>query len=459
VISLLRIFCLSLALGSPPAASDRPSASARRSAFEAQYPKTEVSEAALGLESLGASLGLGLTPRENVYLAEREGPRKKERVRFRPTPEAQASFLEIRSIVSQFLDRELESADEQIGAPPPAVERYFAAHENVLSDVVSLLLRERDIRWEMDVSLAATAPIPSLLGNLQLQRLLVTRSLLQERRGERDAALHSLEAAWRLNQVLSSRPELLCHLIVVAAAKLHAGALRKLEAPAHGWAERLRGEKLFAAFLAAFQNQVWLTSPDVQDLTGERGAFGRILRKVAHDFSSRDLCDWTAEKLQESWNRAARDESSEERSIAGISLPNSIDSFLRWRRYSIDAELTALLMDARAERASSRRGAWPSTLAAVGKGVCPKQRWSYRASRDGTATFAFEGKLVEPTSPTLRLPLRFTAGAPKSEAQAKVHVFAQPIPGATLGLVPDAGHFPQVERPDVFSPAVQEVLK
>jgi pimeloyl-ACP methyl ester carboxylesterase len=38
-------------------------------------------------------------------------------------------------------------------------------------------------------------------------------------------------------------------------------------------------------------------------------------------------------------------------------------------------------------------------------------------------------------------------------------VFAQSIPGATLVLVPEAGHFPQVERPDVFFPAVEGFLK
>jgi proline iminopeptidase len=38
-------------------------------------------------------------------------------------------------------------------------------------------------------------------------------------------------------------------------------------------------------------------------------------------------------------------------------------------------------------------------------------------------------------------------------------VFAQSIRGATLVLVPEAGHFPQVERTDVFFSAVEEFLK
>lgn len=427
---LARGLSISLALTCSLLASDRPTPSTLRSAFEAQFPKTDASAAALDLERLAASLGIDLVPRQNAAAVETAEPPpfelKVDRARSRPSAEAEAAFLGIRAAAAPFLDRELKNTEERIGAPPPSLERYLEVHDAALSAAESLLLRETDVRWEMDVSRGASAPIPNLSGILQLQRVFVTRALLQARHGETEGALRTLDAAWRLNEVVSSRPELISQLIAVAAAKLHVGALRKLDGPAFGWADRLRSGSLYSAFLAAFQNQAW-QSPDVKDLTGEKGAFGRILRKVATEFQEEDLCAWTSEKLQETWSRAAQAESNEGAFVADIAAPNLLDGFLRWRRYLIDAELTALVLDARTERAASRSGTWPASLSGAGAGVCPKERWLYRALPNGTATFAFEGRITESPSPAFRLPFRFTAGDPSARA-----------PRASQGFLPGA---------------------
>ena len=439
---LARGLSISLALTCSLLASDRPAPSTLRSSFEAQFPKTDPSAAALELERLAASLGIDLVPSQvaddrageasAVEIAEPTPfELKVDRARSRPSAEARAAFLRIRAAVAPFLDRELKITEERIGAPPPHLERHFATHDGVLSAAESVLLQETDVRWEMDVSRGARAPLPNLSGILQLQRVFVTRALLQARRGETEGALRTLDAAWRLNEVVSSRPELISQLIVVAAAKLHAGALRKLDSPAHGWADRLRSESLYSAFLAAFQNQAW-EFPDVKDLTGERGAFGRILREVAAELRERDLCLWTSEKLQETWRRAAQAESSEEAFVADIAAPNLLDGFLRWRRYLIDAELTALILDARTERAASRGGKWPATLSGAGAGACPNERWSYRPSPDGTATFAFEGRITESSSPAFRLPFHFTAGDPSSRAPRSNQGFLAGADGVRL---------------------------
>ncbi|MEO8349161.1 MAG: alpha/beta hydrolase [Acidobacteriota bacterium] len=425
-----RGFCLSLALGSSLAASDGPSPAAFRAAFEAQFPKANASAGALELERFAASLGFPLAPVPNAGAPPGDAPPGKtaepapfalneESGRSRPTAEAEAAFQGIRAAVTQFLDRELKSAGERIGAAPPQLDRYFTDHEGVLSAAESLLLREPDVHWEMDVARGAAAPIPNFTGIMQLQRLFVARALLQAQRGETDGALRTLEAAWKLNEGVSSRPELISHLIVVAAAKLHMGALRKVDDPAHGWADRLRSGSLSSAFLVAYQNQVWLQSTDVRDLTGERGAFGRTLTNMVAAVQGGDLCSWTPEKLQETWDRAAREESGGDDATANVATPNLLDSFLRWRRHLIDAELTALVLDARAARAESTGRTWPAKLRSVGTGVCPTEPWSYRPSRDGTATFAFEGRIAEGSAP-FRLPLRFTAGTlAKRVAQAE----------------------------------------
>jgi hypothetical protein len=405
-------------------ASNRPASAPFRSAFEAQFPKTEASAAALEIERLAAVIGLDLSPMTSTDSSANEPtptPAKTdepapfalevEKERARPSAEARTSVQRISGTMAQFLDRELKTPEERIGAPPPPLERFFTDHEDDIAALESALVRESDIRWEMDVTAGESAPIPNLGGILRLQRFLAVRALIEARRGDTDAALHTLEGAWRLNEVVSARPELISQLIAVAAAKIHAGVLRKLDSPAWGWADRLRSGDLFMTFLAAFQNQAWF-SPDARDLTGEAGTFGRILRQVAGEFEERDLCSWTPEKLRETWTRAVRDQSREGSSAADIAVPNLIESLARWRRYQVDAELTALVLDARAERAASRRRTWPAKLHGIGAGVCPDGPWSYKTSGNGTATFAYEGRIAESPSVALKLPLTFTAGTP-----------------------------------------------
>ena len=406
----------SRALGSEPAAASL------RSAFEAQFPKSEASAGALQLERLAAPLGIELAPKEEAEPRPLEAtptsasgeapvPAINGRERRRPSAEESAGYQRIGEAVFGFLERELKNPTEKIGVPSRELEGFLEEHRDALVSIESVLLRDADVHWEVDVSRGYGGPLPNVLGQMRLQRLIVARALLEARRGETEGALQTLEVSWRLNQTLSSRPEMICQLIVVAVARLDVGALRKLDAPAYGWADRVRDGKLLSAYLAAFQNQAWFNL-EATDLTGEVGAFGRTLRQVAEEFLKRDLCAWTSEKLRETWSRAERDQFPEEDPRAEIAAPNLIEGFMRWRRFLVDAELTALVLDARAERAASRRRAWPERLLGVGAGVCPDGGWSYRPSGKGTARFAFEGRLIEEPSVAMRLPLTFTAGVP-----------------------------------------------
>src|SRR5262249_39605849 len=201
-----------------------------------------------------------------------------------------------------------------------------------------------------------------------------------------------------------------------------------VDSPAYSWTDRLRGGSILAGFLAAFQNQAWMSSSGAEDLTGEAGGYGRALRQIADEFQRNDLCDWSPEKLQEAWKRAFRDQAPQAPEPA---TRNLVEIFLRVRRYLVEAELTALVLDARAERAASRERAWPAKLSTVGRGVCGDAGWSYRPSREGTAAFSFEGRLAGGQSSGLTLPLAFTAGARTSPAPAPTkRPSPRPTPGA-----------------------------
>lgn len=396
-------------------------------AFEAQFPKAEATAAAIELERLVSHLGIDLVPEKFDFSIPEEPPsgesddppeiKPPERLdRDAPTKEATAAFEAISGNLGAYLDREIKSTREHVGAPPPALERYLARQGDRFAAIEALLLGGSPVRWESNVREGWNGPRPNLMGRLRLQRLLIARVLLLARRQEMEGALRTLEAAWRLNDVLSARPEMICQLIVVAMAKLQLGVVRKLDTPAESWAERLRSRSLFHRYLAALQNDVWF-SPEEEETAREIEAYARARQQVAREYSERDPCSWTPSALEEVWKVAARDHFPEESVFLSIAMPNLIDEFARWARFLIDSELTALILDARAERAASRQRAWPSRLTRLGTGVCPNEKWSYRLSADGTAAFAFEGQVIDMPSAALRLPLAFTAGEPVSPAK------------------------------------------
>lgn len=105
----------------------------------------------------------------------------------------------------------------------------------------------------------------------------------------------------------------------------------------------------------------------------------------------------------------------------------------------------------RPENAARRRG---SSCNAPAEGVS-----NYfvvnKATLESLGAFDLRPKLARLTMPAMVI--EGEKSVPSTVESARV--FAQSIPGATLVLVPDAGHFPQVERPDVFFSAVEGFLK
>jgi hypothetical protein len=162
-------------------ASDSPQGSSFRSAFEARFPKTETSAAALEIERLAALLGIEMAPFESPEApADERNSRearppapftlKPRKERPGPFPERERSLLS--AGVSEFLNRELGIPDDRIGPPPAQLDRFLADNESGIGAIESLLLREPEIRWEVDVTHYPNGPLPNLTELMRLQRLL-----------------------------------------------------------------------------------------------------------------------------------------------------------------------------------------------------------------------------------------------------------------------------------------------
>ena len=363
-------------------------------AYEAAYPKKSVSGAALEIESLAARLGIDMAP-QGPSVVDPDDENKLVQLRpddgrVRPDPELVKRTGSTISAVGHWAEQELAEPSARIGPPVEAVERFFDENAATVDAIAAVASGSRPIEWDLDVALRSEAPLPNLLGLSRLQRVLAARALLQLRTGDDGSGLATIEGMWRLAASLGDQPYLISQLIALSQVRLVAGLLRKVDAPAYGWEQRLRQQPFYDAFLAALQNDPWPMGAD-PELAAQVETVTRIYRRFVEGLAEKSLCDWTKESLTHSWQVAASAENATDEMIATVVWDSIVDMLPRAQRLLLDSELTALVLQARAEKDASREGEWPARLPNLESSVCPGRFYSYK--RAGGVTVAFEGPL------------------------------------------------------------------
>ena len=211
-----------------------------------RYPSTEANASALELERLSARLGLSTATRGYAD-------------RTQPTRESAAEFRRVKMQLSGYLKRLVEQPNRYLDPPPDAVASYLAAHRNDLDAVHRHLIDAELPHWERQIEKFAAAPIPNLLGHIDLQKILLADALANAARDDRERALAGFEASWRLNQTIRDEPVLIIQLISVNGAHLLISALRQVENVPFEWRERLLAhdfrESLFTAL--QYEGRMW----------------------------------------------------------------------------------------------------------------------------------------------------------------------------------------------------------
>lgn len=386
-----------LAVGAGAVADDwrPPEAAISRGAFETQYPKQSASSAALEIEELAADLGIDAA--------------QDSRARDCGKAEKVAASERDRTVLWDYVTHELEDPGEAVSAPPPVAARFMEENDATVAAVVSAASGRREIVWDLNVTEGTKSPAPAWGGLMSLQRVLAARALLDLRRGDSDSALQAIEAMWRIARSLTVRPELMSQLMAMGQARIAVGLLRKVQAPAYGWETRLREGQFYQGFLAAFQNDPWPSANDPA-LTEQVETVARIYRRFAEGLIEKSACAWTREDLEHSWDVAVSGEADPEQLVVTIAPSSLISWLMRSYRLLLDSELTALVLEARAERAASREDQWPARLPNLESTVCPGSFYAFR--RAGGITLAFEGRAPVDDLRVLTLPLKFQGAAP-----------------------------------------------
>ena len=390
-----------------------PPVAATWKAYEAAYPKKTSSAAALEIESLAARLGIETAPEGRAVADPDDGEKvvhlRPDDGRERPDAELAKRMHPTISAAGHWAEKELAEPSARIGPPEEPVLRFFDENAATLDAIAAVASGTRPIDWELDVALRSESPLPNLLGLSRLQRVLAARALLQVRAGDNDAALVTIDGMWRLAASLGDQPYLISQLIALTQVRLVVGLLRKVDAPAFGWEQRLRQQPFYAAFLAAFQNDPWPVAADPERAQTVE-TITRIYRRFADGLAEKSACEWTRETMTRSFQVAASAEDASDETIASVAWDSIVDMIPRAQRLMLDSELTALVLQARAEKAASREGEWPARLPDLESSVCPGRFYSYR--RAGGITLSLEGPLPAEDRHGLVLPMTFRGPPP-----------------------------------------------
>ena len=377
-----------------------------------RYPATEANAAALELERLTAPLGIDTATRSY------EG-------RVRPMTEQIAAFKLIKRELPSYLNRQIEQPHRGLKPPPEKSLEYLDTHREQLDAVRRHLVLAEVPRWEMQLERMHGAPMPNLLGHIDLQKMLLAEVLVNSWSGDQQRALEGLEASFRFNASIRDSPVLNAQLISIADMNMLMGVLRQIDDPPAVWRERLFEHDDRESFITALQYEGWIwthiedstTADGLSGLTEwlAKSVAGPYIRYCFADASERyrrRLDNLTGVKAICDYDLSAREANLE------IPLPrwNVVGNF--WRpnlggilhrlgRLELNRELTAKVLDLdRARRGNG--GAWPANLpVAEPSEACPRDNWSYEVTPEDAMIVALNRDVGFDDLRGAKLPTRF----------------------------------------------------
>jgi len=364
-----------------------------------RYPATDADASALELERLTAQIGIDTATRSCED-------------RTRPAKDRVAAYNEIRKDLGPWRSAQLERTHRTIDPPPAKVLAFLGSNEPQLEAIRMHLTRGVVPRWEMHLEQGVEAPIPNLLGHINLQKLLVGDALVKAYQGDHATAHRDLEACWTLVQSLRDDPILITQLIAVADARMIAGALRQMENPPATWGERMFEHDFRESFTNAlkYEGWYWTKIDDASAYAGLSGVAHRVMVNVAKPYfrlCMADVSDVYRERLDNLDEVTAicdYDLSSQQADLeipiprwnilGGLVVPNLGNALDRLARLEVDLEFTARLLDLE-QRRHGGEGEWPDSLPDGEASIaCPKDRWIYDVTDDGTMTLALARELI-----------------------------------------------------------------
>lgn len=426
LVLVVLTYCVAIAM----AASGRDTIAAKwrtlesDEAFAAKFPPVrEKNDVAARLEPAAIPLGIGLMP-------------KSESDSLEPGATDTKRFGEFKSAADGWLKGVIESPQDAITAPPEPVARYLADHRSAIDAVLVILDEGKAPLWPVaNEGAPMLRPIPNLLGQMNLARILSAASLEAELSGDRERAWRCQRATWTVAKGTLSRPEMISQLIGVAMSRSVAGVSRKLDGPAPAWFRELEMFDFQHAMLDSCRAE-WLASEQamsgdqfVEELRAAARSENANLGELARDVAMRPFVRWgTAQMERVTVDELLKIEQAEPcdidskaisaaieskispvaKRLAGDFLPSTHTAFSRVANARIAIEGTAKIVALKGRRSETPEHSWPVGAADLTPSHCSGARWRYERSEDGSIRFAFDGRVdVPPGFRGYRIPNEF----------------------------------------------------
>lgn len=190
--------------------------------------------------------------------------------------------------IAEYVNKQLQRIDRAIDpAPPPTAD---------VDAIRAILLSNRPIGWDVDIARGSSAPLPNLLAQMKISRLLTASALERARLGDANA-WEDLRAQRALSRGLWQRPEMISVMIAMAIDRNVIAAARKMPHPAPSWFDEIRTFDHRKALLAATQADTWTLSTVMNEYAAGDDAgknplrrfFDRTVRAPYTELSRADL--------------------------------------------------------------------------------------------------------------------------------------------------------------------------
>ncbi len=387
-LTLFGVGTLGLIIANALANEPETSIESDRQQFLSQFPDSPTNESAKELEKLALPLGLDLVKMPDEEAAAISETQKQ-------------AFEEIKEELDKYLDGAAAQTSDRIELPPEKLRGYLEANASILEVLSDYVLKEETPQWQTDVTWIATgalnAPLPSWIGLLNLEKILLLDALDKSRLGRNEEAIARFAASWKIRQSLDGRPELIAQLVDAVVLRLQGGVLRQLEEVPAEWQQRLMERDVSGEMIAAIEGEFLfvygaINNSDYWELEGNEALFlkspiGRTyVRWSAIDtyhssnslpplLEKSNVCSFDEDAIAPSLRQVAW------WNILGqIAQPSLSSQWERAGRIMLELELTRKVLQVK--EMAAKEGKLPESLPNRESAVCPGYQWVYGVSED-----------------------------------------------------------------------------
>ena len=324
--------------------------------------------------------------------------------------------IKVKSPLANYVIEELRTSGDVVFRPNEDVEAFMEWARPGAEAVAALLDEPPTAHWDRDLARGFAAPIPNLIGVIDLQRLFMLFALDAARRDEAPEAIDWIIASERLSGSLREDPITISRLIAVLMAKERLQLILRLANRRQVALPSLQVDHE----VEALQQALWIDRRMMANL-GELESPATPRATVLHAMTLRaslptlerlhaldaldSICDRDVRRLEAGF---AKPESElAEQVMAWDMFVSALDRVLQ---LALLHELTAIVLDARQHRED--HGSWPATVSEESRQslACPGDRWLYQRLDDGRIRVSF-GRRVRwrQADPGQQVPLIWTS--------------------------------------------------